>query len=156
MMDEADEQAEAFLDAINSIKHADVTDERLDAFKSEEDFNGLTVELLIEVGSYVCVAANLYPNRPAHEPGHFWDRNQAILGGHLVRLYKLISALLDQICQHRREIAFIMARLAFECIVNLRFLIKHAGDASVFNSYVAYSFRQEKRLLVSRVTSSQS
>ena len=59
--------------------------------------------------------------------------NQAVLGGQLVRLYKLISALLDQICQHRREITFIIARLAFECIVNIRFLIKF-GDAATYDS----------------------
>src|SRR5712671_4075241 len=58
----------------------------------------------------------------------------------------LISALLDQICQHRREITFIIARLAFECIVNLRYLVKFADDAGVCDSYVAYSLRQEKRL----------
>src|SRR3981081_3128103 len=110
-------------------------------FASEEDFNGVTVELLIEVGLYVCVAANLFPGTTRR-----WNRNQAILGGHLVRLYKLISALLDQICQHRREITFIIARLAFECIVNLRYLVKFADDAGVFDSYVAYSLRQEKRL----------
>ena len=74
------------------------------------------------------------------------DRNQAVLGGHLVRLYKLIGALLDQICQRRREITFIIARLAFECIVNIGFLIKF-GDAATYDSYVRYSLRQEKRLL---------
>src|SRR5216684_291394 len=58
----------------------------------------------------------------------------------------LISALLDQICQHRREITFIIARLAFECVVNLRYLIKFADDPAVFDSYIAYSLRQEKRL----------
>jgi hypothetical protein len=68
------------------------------------------------------------------------------LGGHLVRLYKLVSALLDQICQRRREIAFIIARIAFECIVNLRYLIKFADDPEIFESYVAHSLRQEKRL----------
>lgn len=135
------ENAIAFLNQIDSIKSTDVSSERTDAFESEEDFNGVTVELLIEVGSYICVAANLYPAETRR-----WDRNQAILGGHLVRLYKLISSLLDQICQHRREITFIIARLAFECIVNLRYLIKFASDPAVFDSYVAYSLRHEKRL----------
>jgi hypothetical protein len=41
---------------------------------------------------------------------------------------------------------FIVGRLAFECIVNLRFLLKYADDASVFDSYVAYSMRNERRL----------
>ncbi|MDB5640259.1 MAG: hypothetical protein JWP51_5167 [Bradyrhizobium sp.] len=139
--EELDENARAFLAQIDAIKATDVGEERLKAFTSEADFNGIAVELLVEVGSYVCVAANLLPRET-----HRWNRNQAILGGHLVRLYKLISALLDQICQRRREIAFIVARLAFECIVNLRYLIKLADDPEVFDSYVAHSMRQEKRL----------
>jgi hypothetical protein len=141
MTSAVNENAIAFLNQIESIKSTDVSPERLHEFVSEEDFNGVTVELLIEVGSYLCVAANLFTGTTRR-----WNRNQAILGGHLVRLYKLISALLDQICQHRREITFIIARLAFECIVNLRYLIKFADDPAVFDSYVAYSLRQEKRL----------
>lgn len=39
-----------------------------------------------------------------------------------------------------------MSRIAFECIVNLRYLIKFADDAEMFDSYVAHSLRQEKRL----------
>jgi hypothetical protein len=135
------EDAIAFLDYIGSIKRTDVSAERVQGFLSEEDFNGVTVELLVEVGSYICVAANLFPGSTKR-----WNRNQAILGGHLVRLYKLIAALLDQICQHRREVTFIIARLAFECIVNVRYLIKLADDPAVFDSYVAYSLRHEKRL----------
>jgi Family of unknown function (DUF5677) len=135
-----DSTAKAFLDAFDSIQTTDVSANRTGTFGSEDDFNGLSVELLVEAGSFICVAANLLP----HE--RRWSRNEAVLGGHVVRLYKLISALLDQICQRRREITFIIARLAFECIVNLRFLLKHADDPNVFHSYVAYSMRNERRL----------
>lgn len=141
MTSAVNEKAIAFLNQIDPIKSTDVSPERVQEFASEEYFNGVTVELLIEVGSYVCVAANLFPGTTRR-----WNRNQAILGGHLVRLYKLISALLDQICQHRREIAFIIARLTFECIVNLRYLIKFADDPAVFDSYIAYSFAAGKAL----------
>src|ERR1700676_2832252 len=88
MTSAVNENAIAFLNQIDSINGTDVSPERVHAFASEEDFNGVTVELLIEVGSYVCVAANLFPGTARR-----WNRNQAILGGHLVRLYKLISAL---------------------------------------------------------------
>jgi hypothetical protein len=137
---ESEDNAKAFLAEIDSIKPTDVSSARTDAFTSEDDFNGLAVELLVEVGSFICVAGSLLPATTRR-----WDRNEAVLGGHLVRLYKLISALLDQICQRRREITFIIARLAFECIVNIRFLIKF-GDAAAYDSYVRYSLRQEKRL----------
>jgi uncharacterized protein DUF5677 len=137
---ESEDNAKVFLEQVDSIKPTDVSLLRTDAFTSEDDFNRLTVELLIEVGSFICVAGNLMPATTRR-----WDRNQAVLGGHLVRLYKLLNALLDQICQHRREITFIIARLVFECIVNFRFLMKF-GDASMYDSYVRYSLRQERRL----------
>jgi hypothetical protein len=137
---QSEENARAFLAQFDSINPTDVSSTRTDAFTSEGDFNGLAVELLIEVGSFICVAANILPAETRR-----WDRDQAILGGHLVRLYKLINALLDQICQHRREIAFIIARLAFECIVNIRFLLRF-GDAATYDSYVRHSLKQERRL----------
>jgi hypothetical protein len=137
----SNENMMAFLAQIDSIEATDVSEARLNAFTTEDDFNGVAVELLVEVGKYICVAASLLPIET-----HRWSRDQAILGGHLVRLYKLINALLDQICQRRREIAFIIARIAFECIVNLRYLIKFADDPETFDSYVAHSLRQEKRL----------
>lgn len=110
------------------------------AFDDEEDYTGLSVELLIEVGSYLCVAASILP-----PPPHRWNRHEAVLVGHLVRLYKLISALLDQTCQHRRETSFVFARLAFECIVNTLFMIKN-DRAEVTASYIEHSMRHEKRL----------
>jgi len=63
-----------------------------------------------------------------------------------VRLYKLVDGLLDQTCKHRRETSFVLARLAFECIVNLRYLIAFASD-ELFDSYRAYSLQHERRLL---------
>ena len=110
------------------------------SFNSEHDYVGLSVELLIEAGSYVCIAGNIVP-----PSGKAWNRHEAILVGHLVRLYKLISALLDQTCQRRRETSFIFGRLAFECIVNTMFLIKN-DRPEIVQSYIEHSMRHEKRL----------
>lgn len=110
------------------------------AFKDEHQYIGLSVDLLIEVGSYVCIAGNIIP-----PSGKAWNRHEAVLVGHLVRLYKLISALLDQTCQHRRETSFVFARLAFECIVNMMFLIKN-DRPEIGDSYIQHSMRHEKRL----------
>lgn len=126
---------------IPDIKRTEIDESQVREFKSEADFVGLSVSLLIEAGSYVCVAGNLYPAKT-----HSWNRDQAILGGHLVRLYKLIDGLLDQTCKHRRETSFVLGRLAFECIVNLRYLIAHASD-ELFRSYRSYSLQHERQLL---------
>jgi hypothetical protein len=102
---------------LTNIERTVIAPEEIRQFNSEDDFLRLSVHILIEVGSYACVAGNLYPIGTEG-----WDRDQAVVTGHLVRLYKLISALLDQTCQRRREISIILSRLAFECIINLRYL----------------------------------
>jgi Family of unknown function (DUF5677) len=125
---------------VPSVTRVEVDAATVRAFEDEHAFTGLAVELLIEAGSYVCIAASILP-----PPPHRWNRHEAVVVGHLARLFKLISALLDQTCQHRRETTFIFARLAFECIVNTSFLIKN-DRPEVVTSYIEYSMRHEKRL----------
>ena len=123
------------------ISATSIDSDAIEHFTSEGDYVGLALELLIETGSYVCVAANIYKN----ENG-FWTRDEAVLGGHLIRLYKLIDSLLDQTCKRRREISIVLARLIFECIVNLRYLIANASDET-FRSYRIYSLQHELKLI---------
>lgn len=125
---------------VPAVKRVEVDPAVVRAFKGEHQYIGLSVDLLIEVGAYVCIAGNIVP-----PSGKAWNRHEAVLVGHLVRLYKLISALLDQTCQHRQETSFIFARLAFECIVNMMFLIKN-DRTEIVNSYIEHSMRHEKRL----------
>ncbi len=122
-----------------NIKRTNIDRELIKQLKSEDDYVRVSIDLLIEVGSYVCVVANLYPDQRG------WDLDQAVVGGHLVRLYKLVLAILDQSCQKRREILSVLARLAFECIINLRYLIKHASP-ELFKSFRAYSLKHEYKL----------
>jgi Family of unknown function (DUF5677) len=131
---------DSLVNQLNEVVAVTVDDNVLAAFTSEDDFNELAVDLLKEVGSFICIAACILP-----ADTQIWDRTQAIYGGHLVRLFKLLSALLDQICQHRRETTFILARLAFETIVNLAYLIER-GSPELFAQYIRYSLRQEWRL----------
>ncbi len=136
-----DESYEATEVKLPQIERTEIDEEKIRSFGSETDFLGLSISLLIETGSYVCVAGNIYSPKT-----YTWNRNEAVLGGHLVRLYKLIDGLLDQTCKHRRETSFVLGRLAFECIINLRYLISHASD-ELFRSYRRYSLQHERRLL---------
>lgn len=113
----------------------------IEQFDSEGKYVGLALDLLIEAGSYVCVAANLFKNEEMA-----WTRDEAILGGHLVRLFKLVDALLDQTCKHRRETSAVLARLIFECLINLRYMIANASE-ELFRSYRMYSLQHELKLL---------
>lgn len=125
---------------IPTVNRVEIDSEKIREFSKEHEFTGLAVELLIEAGSYVCIGASILPPSP-----HRWNRHEAVVIGHLVRLYKLTSAMLDQTCQHRRETTFIFGRLAFECIVNTLFLIKN-DKPEIASSYIEYSMRHEKRL----------
>jgi Family of unknown function (DUF5677) len=133
----------AFHDLVNETNKAGTNSEAIKAFAEEADFTGLGVDFLVEAGSYVCIAACTYPSGKIG-----WTRDEAIIGGNFVRLFKLISAILDQTCQHRRETTFIFGRLAFETIVNTKYLLKY-GSKKLFDSYVEYSLQHEHKLLAS-------
>src|SRR5262245_4864704 len=121
-------------------ERVEVSEEALAEFTSEDDFNGIAVSLMIEYGSWVCIAAGLLPAATRK-----WTRNQAIIGGLLVRSYKLTSALLDQTCQHRRETTFVLGRLAYECMINVLYLVEH-GTEELFQAYVVDALRHERKL----------
>lgn len=126
---------------IPDIKRVEVSPEELANFTDEEDFTGLSVDLMIEQGSWTCLTASLLPGETRK-----WDRDQAILGGLLVRFYKLASALLDQTCQHRRETTFVLGRLAIECMINIQYLVS-TNSKEVYQAYVIDSLRHEKKLM---------
>lgn len=123
-----------------SVESINLTAEILASLKNENEFMVLAVELAKEGGSFISVVADI---APPNSTG--WDRNHAILVGNLVRLAKLVSGQLDQVCQKRQETSFILSRLIFETIVNIKFFIKNASP-ELFDSYVQYSMRHEKKL----------
>lgn len=123
------------------IKRVEVSLEEISKFTDEEDFTKLSVDLMIEQGSWTCLVASLLPGKSRK-----WDRDQAILGGLLVRSYKLASALLDQTCQHRRETTFVLGRLAIECMINIQYLVS-TNSKEVYQAYVIDSLRHEKKLM---------
>ena len=123
---------------IPEVERTELDENSIEHFSSEENFMEVSVNLMKEAGSYVDVLGHVLPIKTQAR-----DSNQAVLGGHLVRLYKRISAISDQTCQRRREIAFLLARIAFECIVNLSFLLKNYSP-DLLLSYKSYSRNMKK------------
>lgn len=114
-------------------------------FDSEDQFISLAVELLKEVGQITGLLSCTYRLDQDGNPRK-WKRNEAILGGLMVRTNKLQLALLDQICQNRLEIALIIFRCLAESLINLKYLLQRNND-NLFDEYIEYSLREEKRLL---------
>ena len=98
-----DETELADIDEIlETISHIEITPEQLASLKNEDNFMHLSVELMKEAASIVALAAGVLSTDSKK-----WTRDQAIIGGNFVRLSKLLSAHLDQICQRRQVIVFI-------------------------------------------------
>jgi hypothetical protein len=122
-----------------TVERVAVDPKTIAAFAQEWDFVVLASELLREVTSYVTVAACTLGAAPA------WSRDQAAVGGNMVRLTKLLAAYLDQTVQKRFETSTILSRLTFETIVTARYLIANFSPELV-DSFVRHSLRHERRL----------
>jgi len=123
----------------------DVNIEEIKKYEDEDQFMSLAVELFKEVAKITTILSCTYRLDNDNKPGK-WTRDEAILGGLMIRLTKLQSALLDQVCQKRLEIANILFRCLGENLINLRYLLSE-NRAELFEDYIEYSLREEKRFL---------
>lgn len=107
----------------------------------EADFFRLAFDLTRETGQWATLLASVnFSNKPD------WNLEQAIIGGHLVRLSKLTRSLLENINQRREELIWVVLRLCAECVINLRFLLVNA-NAKTFRSYLLHSLQYDAELL---------
>jgi len=127
------------------LKKTNVDINEIKNFDSENKFISLAVELFKEASIITTILACVYRIDKNNNPRK-WTRNEAILGGLMVRISKLASGILDQTCQDRLEIANILFRCFGESLINLTYLLKNKND-KLFNEYIEYSLRAEKRLL---------
>lgn len=130
----------AGLDELTDIERVDVKESVVRGFADERSLTSLAVRLLGEAGARLCVAANVY-----REEKPYWTSEEAIIGGHVVRLHKLVGGVLLLSCEGRRELAAILVRLVFECGVNLCYLIENP-EADVFDAFIRSSLAHEKEL----------
>jgi len=119
--------------------------EEIRRFNTEDQFTALAVEFLKEVAQITALLACTYRLDNEGNPKK-WRRNEAVVGGLMVRISKLQGAFLDQICQNRLEIANIIERSLAEGIFNLIYLLKNSSD-ELFDEYIEYSLKTEKELL---------
>lgn len=119
--------------------------EEIRKFASEDQFMSLAVELLKETAQITALLACTYRLDSEGNPRK-WRRNEAVVGGLMVRISKLQMAFLDQMCQNRMEIANIISRSLAEGIFNLIYLLKNSSD-ELFDDYIEYSLKTEKELL---------
>lgn len=121
------------------VKRRNVDPKKLSSFSTESEFTALGVDLLGEVASYVCIASCIMGAEST------WGKEQAVVGGNTVRLFKLLSLFLEQTCEKKRELTDIIARLIFETAVTVRYLVANFSEALI-ESYIRHSLRHERKL----------
>lgn len=71
------------------------------------------------------------------------NREEAIVGGNLTRLAKLNTSLLQNVCEHKIEICFILNRCIYETQINILYFLKN-GEENNYKNYVKNSLITEK------------
>lgn len=112
----------------------------LASFARESQHFEVAFNLFREAASYVCVLANVTIG-----PIQVWNVEQAVLGGHLVRMFKLMRFAMEESIEHREEMLSVLVRLLAECVINLRFLVRNYSP-ELIRSYLVYSLQHEKEL----------
>lgn len=112
----------------------------LASFTRESQHFEVAFNLFREAASYVCVLANVTIG-----PIQVWNVEQAVLGGHLVRMFKLMRFAMEESIEHREEMLSVLVRLLAECVINLRFLVRNYSP-ELIRSYLVYSLQHEKEL----------
>lgn len=125
---------------IAAIKRTRVDEAELGSFAREGQHFGVAFNLFREAASYVCVLANVSVG-----PSQAWSVEQAVLGGHLVRMFKLMRFAMEESIEHREEMLSVLVRLLAECVINLRYLVRKSSP-ELIRSYLAYSLQHEKEL----------
>ncbi|MBL8498531.1 hypothetical protein ABF87_03580 [Nitrosomonas sp. JL21] len=112
----------------------------LASFTRESKHFEVAFNLFREAASYVCVLANICVG-----PIQAWNVEQAVLGGNLVRMFKLMRFAMEESIEHREEMLSVLVRLLAECVINLRFLVRNSSP-ELIRSYLLYSLQHEKEL----------
>jgi hypothetical protein len=127
-------------DVLRAIKPTRVSAAKVRALRNESRHTSLAFALTRESALWAAHLSHVIPGRAGA-----WDVEQAVLFGQYVRLTKLIRAFLEDTKRHRAEIAWISSRLAVECAINARYLLKHCSPALI-ESYLHQSLQHEAEL----------
>lgn len=119
--------------------------EEIRKYTDEDQFTTVSVELLKEVCQITSLLAGTYRLDDQGTPRK-WTRNEAIIGGLMMRTSKLQMGFLDQICKNHLEIALIISRSLTEGIFNIIYLL-NKNQEKLYDEYVIYSLKTEYDML---------
>lgn len=72
-------------------------------------------------------------------------KDEAIIGGNITRLIKLNTSFLENVCNGKLEICYILSRCIAETAINIQYMLSE-GEENVLRNYIKYSLITEKEL----------
>jgi hypothetical protein len=130
-------------DEILQIQPKYSTDEIM-AIQREEELMEANVELLKQTIRLLWIVTELRYFVQDRKPKAI-DRYEAVVGGNIVRLTKLNTSFLQNVCERKSEICFILSRCIAETSINLKYILQE-GEERVKRNYIKYSLITEKEL----------
>lgn len=120
------------------------TDAEIEKFDSEDNFMDAYVELLKQTIELIYRVVGLKYCDVDGVPKKI-DKDEAVVGGNLTRLIKLNTSFLQNICEGKLEICYIINRCIAETAINTKFLLIE-GEERVKRNYIKNSLITEKEL----------
>jgi hypothetical protein len=116
----------------------------IEKFDSEDKFMDAYVELLKQTIELIYRVVGLKYCDIDGVPKKI-DKDEAVVGGNLTRLIKLNTSFLQNICEGKLEICYIINRCIAETAINTKFLLIE-GEERVKRNYIKNSLITEKEL----------
>lgn len=120
------------------------SEEQIKKFVDENKFMDAYVELFKQTINSLWQVVHLKYYNDFGEPITI-NKESAVLGGNLIRLLKLNTSYLQNICERKLEICFIIGRSMAETSINLKYMLIE-GEERVKRNYIKYSLITEKEL----------
>jgi hypothetical protein len=128
-------------DIFDEIKRTPVDPIALGASTKEYEHGVVAFDLLREASQWSIALGNVMPSE-----ADAWSLTEAVIGGHFVRLAKLLRAFLQQTRDSYAELAWVTSRLVAECVINAMYLMAHP-TGQVIRSYLFQSLYHDRELL---------
>lgn len=117
---------------------------KIEKFDSEDEFMDAYVELLKQTIELIYRVVGIKYCDLVGVPRKI-DKDEAVVGGNLTRLIKLNTSFLQNICEGKLEICYILNRCIAETAINTKFLLIE-GEDRVKRNYIKNSLITEKEL----------
>jgi hypothetical protein len=120
------------------------SEDEIQEFESENNYMDAFVELLKQT---ILTFWQIIHLKYCDEEGMpiIIEKEDAIIGGNLMRLIKLNTSFLENICNGKSEICFILNRCIAETSINIKYMLVE-GEERVRKNYIKHSLITEKEL----------